>query len=137
MARHLVVSDRILQVMRGTPDCKLDDLVLSCREFPLQAVLSEVSHLSREDQLQLTLVSTGSFTVQLRIASSRSNLMRSPLNMAESYEKDSAHSQKRLNDRKSDTARKWGSAGALQSRSVYLTCNEDELESLMSEGEST
>ena len=37
--------------MRGTPDCKLDDLVLSCWEFPLQAVLSEVSHLSREDQL--------------------------------------------------------------------------------------
>ncbi|MBC7839330.1 MAG: hypothetical protein H7Y39_11905 [Nitrospiraceae bacterium] len=59
MARHLVVSDRILQVMRGTPDCKLDDLVLSCWEFPLQAVLLEVSRLSREDQLQLTLVSTG------------------------------------------------------------------------------
>ncbi len=63
--------------------------------------------------------------------------MRSPLNRGESYEKDSARSQKRLNDRKSDTVRKWGSAGALQSRSVYLTCNEDELESLMSEGEST
>ena len=44
-ARHLVVSDRILQVMRGTPDCRLDDLLLSCREFPLQAVLSEVSRL--------------------------------------------------------------------------------------------
>ena len=31
MARHLVVSDRILQVMRGTPDGKLDDSVAQGR----------------------------------------------------------------------------------------------------------
>lgn len=65
MSRHLTVSEQILKVMRRTPDCRLDDLVLSCKSFPLQALLYEVSRLSRVGQLQLTLVSAGSFTVQL------------------------------------------------------------------------
>ena len=51
--------------------------------------------------------------------------------------KDNAKSQKRRNDRKSDTTRKWGKDRVLQPSSVHLTCNEAELEALMSEGEST
>lgn len=78
MSSHLNVSKQILQVMRRTPDCRLDDLVLSCKSLPLQILLSEVSRLSRKGQLQLTLASTGSFTLQLLSANAQSSLVRVP-----------------------------------------------------------
>jgi hypothetical protein len=78
MSSHLTVSEQILQVMRRTPDCRLDDLVLSCKSLPLQALLSEVSRLSRKGQLQLTLASTGSFTLQLLSANGQSSLVSAP-----------------------------------------------------------
>ncbi len=77
MSRHLTVSEQILEVMRCTPDCRLDDLVLSCKSLPLQVLLSEVSRLSRKNQLQLTLASTGSFTLQLLSANCRQGLVGS------------------------------------------------------------
>lgn len=76
MSDHLTVSEHILEVMRRTPDCRLDDLVLNCRGIPLKPVLFEVSRLSRKNQLQLTLVSTGSFTVQLLSMNCRPKLVR-------------------------------------------------------------
>ena len=99
----LTVSDRILEVMRGIHDCRLDDLVLSCPGFPLQVVLSEVSRLSREDQLQLTLVRTGFFTVQLLSANGQSRRVRSPLTREGTMKRDNARSQKGRNNKKSDT----------------------------------
>ena len=46
---HTVIRETVMnngvRPLRGTPDCRLDDLLLSCREFPLQTVLSEVSRL--------------------------------------------------------------------------------------------
>jgi hypothetical protein len=65
MAVPLTVSDRILEVMRYTPECRLDDLVRTCRDFSRQAILLEVNHLSREGQLQLTLISARAFAVRL------------------------------------------------------------------------
>lgn len=78
MSRHLTVSEQILEVMRRTPDCRLDDLVLSCKRFPLEVLLSEVSRLSRKNQLRLTLASTGSFTLQLLSENDQSSLVRVP-----------------------------------------------------------
>lgn len=123
--------------MRGTPDCRLDDLVLSCREFSLQAVLSEVSRLSRVGQLQLTLVSRGSFTVQLLSANCRPRLVRGLLTRGKTIEKENAKSQKGRNDQKSDSVHTRNSARMPQPVSIHLTCNEAELEALMSEGESS
>lgn len=137
MAHHPTVSDRILEVMRSIPYCRLDDLVLNCPGFPLQVVLSEVSRLSREDQLQLTLVSTGSFTVQLLDANGRSRRMRDSLNREGSMKRDNVESQKGRNSKKSDTARTLDGVRVCQPRAVYLTCNERELEALMSKGESS
>jgi hypothetical protein len=77
MARSPIISARILEALRSAPDCRLDDLVLSCKKFPLQTVLFEVSRLSREGQLQLTLASTGSFTLQLLSANCRQGLVGS------------------------------------------------------------
>jgi hypothetical protein len=136
MAHHLTISDRILEVMRSIPYCRLDDLVSSCPGFPLQVVLSEVSRLSREDQLQLTLVSTGFFTVQLLSANSQSRRVRSPLTREGTMKRDNAGFQKGRNNKKSDTARTLAGVRVCQPSAVYLTCNEHELEALMSKGES-
>ena len=65
MAVALTVSDRILEVMQRTPECKLDDLVQTCHDFSWQAVLLEVNRLSREGQLQVTLISARAFAVRL------------------------------------------------------------------------
>jgi hypothetical protein len=137
MVRHLTVSNRILEVMQGIPDCRLDDLVSNCRAFPLQAVLSEVSRLSRRGQLQLTLTHTGSFTVQLLSANGRSRSVRDPVNREGAMKRDNAIAQKGHADKKSAAARTAGSARVCQPSAVYLTCNEGELEVLMSKGEST
>ena len=135
MSRHLTVSEQILEVMRRTPDCRLDDLVLSCKSFPLQAVLIEVSRLSRKGQLQLTLVSTGSFTVQLLSKNCRPRLVRGLLTRGEAMKKENAKSQKGRNDQKSDSVRKWDSTCVPQPSSIYLTCREAELEALILKGE--
>lgn len=137
MSGHLTVSEQILEVMRRTPDCRLDDLVLNCRGIPLKSVLFEVSRLSRKNQLQLTLVSTGSFTVQLLSMNCRSRLVRSLLTRGETMEKENAKSQKERNDQKSDSVSKWDSTRVPQLSSVYLTCGEAELEALMLKGESS
>jgi hypothetical protein len=112
MAHSLTVSDRILDVMRGIPDCRLDDLVFHCQGFPLQVVLSEVSRLSRDGQLQLTLVSTGSFTVQLLSANGPSRRVRDSLNREGTMKRNHVKSQKGRNNKQSDTVRKVGCARA-------------------------
>jgi hypothetical protein len=137
MAHQLAVSDRILEVMRRTPDSRLDDLVLNCQDFSWQAVLIEVSRLSREGQLQLTLVSTGSFSVQLLSANCRPRLVRGLLTRGETKKKENAKPQNGRNDQKSDSVHTWKSARMPQPASIHLTCSEVELEALMSEGESS
>jgi hypothetical protein len=137
MAHSPTVSDRILDVMREIPDCRLDDLVSSCQGFPLQVVLSEVSRLSREDQLHLTLVSTGSITVQLLSSNGRSRRVRSPSNGAGVMNRENAQSQKGHSNTQSGTTRTVGSARVCPPSALYLTCNEGELEVLMSKGESS
>jgi hypothetical protein len=51
--------------------------------------------------------------------------------------KDNAELSKEHNDRKSDALRKRGSARAPQRAGDGLTCNEAQVEALLSEGEST
>jgi hypothetical protein len=78
MAHPITVTERIIESLRCTPDCRLDDLVVSCKNFPLQTVLSEVSRLSRVGQLQLTLISTGAFTLQLLNTNFQPRLVKNP-----------------------------------------------------------
>jgi hypothetical protein len=137
MAHRLTVSDRVLEVMQGIPDCGLDDLVLNCQAFPLRAVLFEVSRLSREGQLQLTLTHTGSFTLQLLSANGRSRLVKDPVNSVGAMKRENAIAQKGHNNKKLSTPRAVGSARMCQPSAVYLTCNERELEVLILKGESS
>jgi len=105
MAHLVTVSEHILDALRRTPDCGLDDLVLSCKSFPLKKVLSEVSRLSREGQLQLTLVSTGSFTVQLMSANLRARTVQGPVIEGINHGNGDSKSQKPSNHQQSSTLR--------------------------------
>ena len=87
MAHPITVTERIIESLRGTPDCRLDDLVVSCKSFPLQTVLSEVSRLSRVGQLRLTLISTGAFTLQLLTTNFQPRLIKSPCPEGGDHEK--------------------------------------------------
>ena len=55
----------------------------------------------------------------------------------ETVKKDNAKSSQGHNDQKSDKLRKRGSARAQQRDGDGLTCNEAQVEALLSEGEST
>lgn len=65
MAQPLSITDQILDVVRHTPECRFDDVVLTCRDFSWRAVLIEVSRLSRDGQLQVMVKSMGIFTLRL------------------------------------------------------------------------
>lgn len=65
MAQPLTITDQVLEVLRLTPDCRLDDLVMTCRDYSWQGVLIEVNRLVRAGQLRLTLQGMGVFTVHL------------------------------------------------------------------------
>jgi hypothetical protein len=138
LARLRTLSAQILEVMRSMPECRLDDLALTCREYPWQAIFIEVNHLSREGRLRLTIVGTGACTVRLVARALPGKAYEGPLLTREkTMKKDNEKSQKGCNDQKSDTLRKWGSARVPQPISARLTCSETQLEALMSEGEST
>ena len=56
---------------------------------------------------------------------------------AKTVKKDNAKPPKRHNDQKADTVQKRGGAGVAQRTGDSLTCNEAQVEALLSEGEST
>jgi hypothetical protein len=124
---HSTISEHILEALRRTPDCRLDDLVLNCQHFPLQAVLSEVSRLSRKGQLQLTLVSTGYFTLQLLSANYRQGLVeRAGIKEERIVIDDRAKPHKVRSSSIRQNRR--SSARVSEPISVHLTCSETELE---------
>ena len=65
MARTSTITDRVLEGVRLTPDCRLDDLVLNCQDFTWQEVFLEVNRLNRIGQLELTSRGLGAFTIRV------------------------------------------------------------------------
>jgi hypothetical protein len=65
MARPLTITDRVLQGVRLAPDCRLDDLVMNCRDFTWQEVFLEINRLCRAGELHLTFQGLGACTMRL------------------------------------------------------------------------
>jgi hypothetical protein len=65
MARPPTIMDRILQGVRLAPDCRLDDLVMNCRDFTWQEVFLEINRLYRAGELELTFQGLGACTMRL------------------------------------------------------------------------
>lgn len=137
MASHRTLSDQILAVMHRTPYCRLDELAMTCQDYPWQAVFIEVNRLSQEGQLRLTIANTGVCTVRLIARAlpvqSHGGLI---VTREETMNKNKVKSQQGRNDQKPNLLRKWSSVRVPQPTSARLTCSEAELEELMSEGES-
>lgn len=134
MARHRSLSTQILAVMHRTPDCRLDELALTCQDAPWQEVFLEVNRLSLEGRLQLTIVSMGVWSVQLVSRAAPVQVCEGPIVTGKlPMKKNKEKSQK---EQKSNLLRTWGSVRLPQPTSARLTCSEAELEELMSAGES-
>ena len=70
MAQPLTITDQLLDAVRFTPDCRLDDLVLNCQDFTWQEVFLEVTRLNRAGQLLLTSNGVGAFTMRVAVRKS-------------------------------------------------------------------
>jgi hypothetical protein len=53
MSQHTTIGDRILDVVRTTPQCTLDEVTQQLQEWPWQDVFFEVDRLSRSGRLAL------------------------------------------------------------------------------------
>ena len=65
MSQPGIVADRILDALHSTPDCQLDDLVLSLPELTWNQVFLEVDRLSRTGQVRMMAIGGGTYTIRL------------------------------------------------------------------------
>ena len=66
MSQDATVAGRILHMVRGTPDCTLEELTYSLSDVSWSDVFLEVDRLSRSGQLILTRNGMG-FLITLRV----------------------------------------------------------------------
>lgn len=57
MSHHRLLDERILEIARSEPRCELDELILSCGDFPWLEVWREIALLQRTGTI--TITSTG------------------------------------------------------------------------------
>ncbi|MER3424793.1 MAG: hypothetical protein C4293_17810 [Nitrospiraceae bacterium] len=65
MSQQEAVADRILEAVRRTPGCHIDDLEQSLPDLSLIQIFVEVDRLSWTGQLQVTCKGAGSYTLTL------------------------------------------------------------------------
>ena len=71
MSRHMRITDRILTHLRRFPECELEELVFSCREFTWHDTLIELVRMNRNGKVGMRTYSRGScFIVETDIAKS-------------------------------------------------------------------
>ena len=63
MALRKPITDRILDMLRGSPECEFEALVTRCPEFTWNELYQEVSRMSRAGQLTI-LRGVGIFTIK-------------------------------------------------------------------------
>lgn len=68
MKPDVTIAEQILDAVRQTPDCTLQQLVAELYGTPWSQIFLEVEHLSRLGRLELASRGTGCYTVRLRIA---------------------------------------------------------------------
>lgn len=54
MINHKLLVERILEIVRCEPQCDLDELILSCGDFPWYEVWREIAHLQRVGNVSIT-----------------------------------------------------------------------------------
>ena len=65
MHPQVVISDKILDVVRARPDCDLDHVVAACGDLGLNEVFFELDRLTRVGELSLCYKGNGRYTVRV------------------------------------------------------------------------
>jgi hypothetical protein len=65
MAQHKALTNRILEQLRCSPECELEELVFRCPEFPWHETFLELVHLNRTGQVQLQANGRGIYNIKL------------------------------------------------------------------------
>ena len=68
MSRHTTIRKRILKLLRRSPECELEELVFSCKEFTWHDTFVELVRLNRMGQVEMKTYGKG--TCNLRLCSS-------------------------------------------------------------------
>ena len=54
MSNHWILVEGIFEFSRDEPQCELDELILSCGNFPWHQVWREIAHLQRVGKVSIT-----------------------------------------------------------------------------------
>ena len=65
MSTHPTITNRILKQLRRSPECELEELVFSCKEFTWHDTLLELIRLNRRGQVEMKTYRTGICNVKL------------------------------------------------------------------------
>jgi hypothetical protein len=65
MSQHKAMTDRILEQLRGSPKCELEELVCRCPEFTWHETLLELVRLNRTGQVELKSNGRGIYNIRL------------------------------------------------------------------------
>lgn len=65
MSSHKAITNRILKQLRRSPECELEELVFSCREFTWHDTLVELVRLNRRGRVEMKAFGTGICNIRL------------------------------------------------------------------------
>jgi hypothetical protein len=65
MSIHPAITNRILKQLRRSPECEVEELVFSCKEFTWHDTLLELVRLNRRGQVEMKTYRTGICKIRL------------------------------------------------------------------------
>ncbi len=65
MSPHTAITKRVLKQLRRSPECELEELVFSCREFTWHETLVELIRLNQAGQVEMKTYTKGNYNLRL------------------------------------------------------------------------
>lgn len=65
MSTHPAIANRILKQLRRSPECEVEELVFSCKEFTWHDTLLELVRLNRRGQVEMKTYRRGICKIRL------------------------------------------------------------------------
>ena len=65
MSPHTAITRRVLRQLRRSPECELEELVFSCREFTWHETLVELIRLNQAGQVEMKTYTKETYNLRL------------------------------------------------------------------------
>ena len=65
MSPRTAITKRVLKQLRRSPECELEELVFSCREFTWHETLVELIRLNQGGQVEMKTYTKGNYNLRL------------------------------------------------------------------------